>query len=493
MDGIVFVTGVGAGERLKRRVGANRVFVADVSVAAFINPEALAKQIKESSLEASLIVVPGMVQGDVSVITRETGIPCVKGPKSMANIPLFLKYTGKRGFSPVKPAEDVLEDEIRKENRTILKQAGKPGKPILTIGGKLPLNGLSRVVAEIPDAPLLAEKELTSRAKYFADSGASIIDLGMVSGKDHSQKIPDMIDSVRESVNAPVSVDSMAEKEIMAAAEAGADLILSLDEKTISLSESIKVPCVIVPRTHDGKIPETVSERVELLEKLVSQAACPAIADCLTNPLAHGFTWSIATYIKYRGRNPKTPMLMGAGNVTELADADSPGMNMMLAAMASELDIQLLFTTEASPKTRGCVRELSTACEMMYLAGQKNQPPKDLGFDLLKLKDKRLIEPILDPKANKLEAVKVSSKAKTGISRENFRIYVKDGKITAIHYIGQDPKNLFTGDCAKVLYKEIIARRLADGTHAAYLGKELAKAEIALKLGKNYVQDEELF
>ncbi|MEM4524601.1 MAG: DUF4346 domain-containing protein, partial [Archaeoglobaceae archaeon] len=28
--------------------------------------------------------------------------------------------------------------------------------------------------------------------------------------------------------------------------------------------------------------------------------------------------------------------------------------------------------------------------------------------------------------------------------------------------------------------------------HAAYLGRELMKAEIALRLGKNYIQDREL-
>jgi hypothetical protein len=32
----------------------------------------------------------------------------------------------------------------------------------------------------------------------------------------------------------------------------------------------------------------------------------------------------------------------------------------------------------------------------------------------------------------------------------------------------------------------------ADGAHAFYLGYELAKAEIALRLGKRYVQDEPL-
>lgn len=492
MDGIVFVTGREAGERLKALVGEASVYVSDVSVAAFINPEVLAGKLK-GKVDASLIVVPGTVQGDVSIITEETGIPCVKGPKAIANIPLFLKYAGKKVFSTTESAEEVLAAEIRKENEKLLKKAGKPAKPSLTIGGSVHLNGLCHVVAEIPDAPLLTEEEITSRAKYYVSSGASIIDAGMVAGKKHPEKLPEIINAIRTAVDAPVSVDSMDEKEIIAAADAGADLILSLDEKTIELSKSINVPCVIVPRTKKGLIPDTVSERVALLEKLVQDASCPPIADCLLNPLAHGFSWSIATYIKYRGRNPATPMLMGAGNVTELADADSAGMNMVLAGLASEFNIQLLFTTEASPKTRGSVRELSTACAMMYLAGEKLCPPKDLGFDLLKLKDKRFYEPIPDPATGEVEVVDVSCERKAEYSHENVRIYIENGKIIVVHYIGVKPSIVFKGDSARKLYKEAITRGLADGTHAAYLGKELGKAEIALRLEKNYIQDEELF
>jgi len=52
----------------------------------------------------------------------------------------------------------------------------------------------------------------------------------------------------------------------------------------------------------------------------------------------------------------------------------------------------------------------------------------------------------------------------------------------------------FRGNNAKGLYKDILSRNLIqDYTHAAYLGMELGKAEIALKLGKNYIQDEPLF
>ena len=116
MGDIVFVTGREAGKRLKALVGEASVYVSDVSVAAFINPEVLAGKLK-GKVDASLIVIPGTVQGDVSIITEETGIPCVKGPKAIANIPLFLKYAGKKCFQPQNPLKKCFQQKLERKTR----------------------------------------------------------------------------------------------------------------------------------------------------------------------------------------------------------------------------------------------------------------------------------------------------------------------------------------------------------------------------------------
>jgi dihydropteroate synthase len=116
-----------------------------------------------------------------------------------------------------------------------------------------------------------------------------------------------------------------------------------------------------------------------------------------------------------------------------------------------------------------------------------------LGFDLLKLKDKTSIEPVLDPAIKDARVVEVSSERKTKLDAEHFRIYVHGGRINVVYYPSLKPNIAFRGTSARKLYKAVIARGLADGIHAAYIGKELAKAEIALKLRKNYIQGEDLF
>jgi dihydropteroate synthase len=45
------------------------------------------------------------------------------------------------------------------------------------------------------------------------------------------------------------------------------------------------------------------------------------------------------------------------------------------------------------------------------------------------------------------------------------------------------------GICSKIVEMGLITRL----EHAAYLGSELAKAEIALRIGKEYIQDSQLF
>ena len=74
--------------------------------------------------------------------------------------------------------------------------------------------------------------------------------------------------------------------------------------------------------------------------------------------------------------------------MAELIDADSPGVNALLAGMAMEVKASVIFTSEHSDKTRGSVREMRRATEMMVLAAERPYP-KDLGIDLLILKEKR--------------------------------------------------------------------------------------------------------
>lgn len=485
------MTGRGAYGSVKKHATAN-VHVCQIDVAALISPGLILRELSKKNLKGfSLIIVPGYVAGDVSVVEKKLGVRCVKGPKHAADIPLVLDMLGTRKLSPKVPADDILNMGASKNASTEIKKA-MISKEGMRIGKKNPiyLGTIPKIIAEIPAASLLTKKDIINRARYYEKCGASIIDISMLPGADGSDKIDDIVKTLMRSVKLPISIDTSSKEEIIAGVDAGVDLVLSVDGTNKSVVKSINVPVVVVPRGRKG-VPLQVPARIKLLEKLVRYAAkhCPVIADPLLQPINCGFIDSLEAYICFRKKHPDVAMMMGAGNVTELTDADSTGINALLAGMASELNISLIFTTEASAKTRGSVQELSRANGLMYLSQKRKQPPKDLGVDMLYLKEKRM----LDVVPNKdVKIIPVKGRA-FSTEKTSFRIYLDRNKIVIVYCQKGKPCFGLSSRSADALYGEICLRKLVGAQHAAYIGKELAKAEIALRLGKNYIQDEELF
>ena len=130
---------------------------------------------------------------------------------------------------------------------------------------------------------------------------------------------------------------------------------------------------------------------------------------------------------------------------------------------------------------------------MMFLAKNRDSIPKDLGINLVLFKDKRKPDIIME----ELDVPVVKAEEDYKFQHDSagsFKIMVEDGQIKAIHYLKTVPQIAMIGETAKAVYDEILRRGLISRMeHATYLGSELEKAEIAAKLGKNYVQDFQLF
>jgi len=496
---VLLVTAKEAFDAVKKYSGMSgtpaRIHISGTDVAALISRESLVGELSGINLDdISIILLPGSVQWDAEVIEKEVGIPCFKGPVNAANLPALLDEIKEIELSTVNPADAVIGEKIKKrlrgEFREMKKYRYEFGKNYI------------HLLAEIESAPKLSEGELKRWARYYEDSGADMIDIGMTAGGGNEDKIPKIVETIKEVTGLPVSIDTLDEAEILSGVDSGVDLILSLDETNLETASSIDVSVVVIPRNKQGTIPKGVDERVTLLEDLVEKVSDlnkslrgknRIIADPVLDPLNFGFTGAVASYYEFRKKNPGMPMLMGVGNVTELLDADSVGVNALLMGAASELNIDIVFTVEASAKCRGSVKELDTARKMMYLARKHNQLPKDLGIDLLVLKDKKRVEDIIDPQIEEIDFVKVKKTPIKELEKGMFRIYLEGGEIKAVYYEGKKPKMGFRGKDAKDMYKTAVHRIKVSTEHAAYLGKELGKAETALKLGKNYIQDTELF
>jgi len=153
--------------------------------------------------------------------------------------------------------------------------------------------------------------------------------------------------------------------------------------------------------------------------------------------------------------------------------------------MAMELGAAVIFTSEHSDKTQGSVREMRRATEMMVLT--RDRPyPKDLGIDLLVLKEKRQrCEPPLE-----YDTVTTATKMPEDIEYDpkgNFRIGIEGNKIVAV-IRGRAVTGTRWQD---VLYTLLSQGDISLLDHAGYLGRELYKAELAIRYGRSFEQDGE--
>ena len=308
------------------------------------------------------------------------------------------------------------------------------------------------------------------RCRKYLSSGADIVDLGF--GFDATPEDVRRVFSGLEEIKAPLAVDSQ-DPDLIEAALSRADLVLSLQEENMDrvgpMVADAGAGAVVVP----GRA--GLAANISRAEKAGIEVI---LADPLLQPAGSGLLASL------RDMNEcGYPLFFGAGNVVELFDADSVGMNALLAGMAMEAGAAVIFTSEHSDKTRGSVGEMRKATEMMALS--RNRPyPKDLGLDLLVIKEKRRRRepPVL---YREIDPAGPMPRDIVYDPRGNFRIGIEGGQIVA-----ELDGNAVRGDSWSDVFYAILSRgdvSLLD--HAAYLGKELYKAELAIRFGRSFEQD----
>lgn len=494
------------------------VYVMPVTVAAFLTPKMIAKQLREVRLpDYDMILIPGTVKGDVSEIEDLIGIPCFKGPVHASEIPLALEPD--INLSKVHAANILLKEQLRdkalseleyvEENwDVVLAESGGvligQGEAKVPVGDGFPM----RVLAEIVNAPLLDMDSIEQKVIYYENQGAHIIDVGMLAGDPRPSSIAAIFETIRDVTNLPISIDSLDSGEIKSAIDSDVDLILSLDSGNIHDVAPVvdDTPSVILPTNmSEGNLPGNPIDRVRHMEKNINLAKKYGmeniIADLVVEPLINpGLMNALKSYSVFKAQNPWIPILFGIGNVTELIDADSVGVNAAISAIACETGANMLHIPEYSDKTYGSVKEVVTASKMMWLAKKKGTLPKDLGIDLLILKEKRRIEEVYNSSIeSNYDVIRGYPEDRFNMDTEGwFKILLdrETNNIVALHYpLGEEePDILIKGSNSKEIYQTIIRENLISKfDHAAYLGKELEKAFIALKIGRSYVQDDPLF
>ena len=432
-ESILFLTGHLARPRLEAVLNSMAADfdwkVVDIGVkVAALMTEEIITRRLPKPVEADKIMLPGRCRADLDRLSAHYGMPVLRGPDEVKDIPVY--------FGRARKASDMTRYDIR-------------------------------IFAEIVDASALTVEQILERAEDYSHRGADVIDLGGLP----DTPFPHLEEAVRalKQHGYQTSVDSADPDELLRGGKAGADYLLSLNEATLAIADQVAATPVLIPKDHGD-----MASLYRAIDALDAKGHA-FLVDPVLDPINFGFMSSLERYAELRRERPEAEMLMGTGNLTELTDAESVGTTAMLLGIASELAIKNVLVVQVSPHTRRTYEEHDMARRMMFAARADGELPKGYSDALLCLHARRPFPQTSDEIVDAAREVR-DKNFRIEIAEDGIHIYNRDG-----HHVAQDAFALFD--------------RLGvdkDGPHAFYLGAELARAEIAWRLGKRYAQDEPL-
>lgn len=418
--------------RLAQQLGFGyTIQVMPITVAALMTPAWIAARL-EVPPGTTRVIIPGFCGDDMQPIRERTGVSVEVGPKDLRDLPAF--------FSQPETPPDWSGYDIQ-------------------------------ILAEINHAPRLERAALLTVARQYADAGADLIDVGCDPAGGW-RGVSDAVRAIRD-LGLRVSIDSFDRAEVTSAVAAGAELVLSVNGSNREWAADLDAELVVIP----DRLEEW--ERLESTAEYLEQRGRKWRADPILEPIGLGFAVSLERYFLARRRWPEAQMMMGLGNLTELSDCDSAGINFLLMAICQELGIHSVLTTQVINWARTSVAECNWARRLVKHAVERRVPPKRLLDRLVMLRDARLT-------AFGRESLESLAR---GIKDRNLRLFSEPDGLYALAehrlWTAEDPFELFD-------QLSVEADLGIDPSHAFYLGYELAKAELARQLGKQYTQDEAL-
>ncbi len=468
-----------AAERVVRHFAGGRpcvsVEVLPVNVAAFLTVEALERIIeRDPSLAsrlrgASLVVIPGLVRGDASRLAARLGVPVVKGTRSASGIPALLDHIEAGGeLSASDPADSLLNGAPRRLRAPGHVRVG----PV-----EVPLRGPPVLVAA--EVPPHAPEPGDAAARASAE-GADMIVVGatpQMGPGELARRVAAVLDAAGGGAAVLAEAPSLAHAR--AAVDAGAH----------GLSASPRV-LAGASRLLGGRAALVADRSVDALllaAEALREAGAAVMADPVVDMPLIGFAESLSRFLEAR-RRLGVPLVFSAANVAGEVEADTHGVHALLAAVAVEVGASVYYVVEDRYKDIHAAAEAREALMLAERAYEAGMTERGLPSRLLIVKQPEPPPPPRLPPGEPVGGVEVR------LDPAGFFLVDVDHARGRLLVEFRGPRGAWRLESPRGLdlARAAVERARVSLQHAAYLGYELCRAELALALGRTYVQDEPL-
>ncbi len=465
-----------AAERVVRHFAGGHlcvdVEVLPVNVAAFLTVEGLERilasnpQLASRLRGASLVVVPGLVRGDTSKLSRLLGVRVVKGTRSASGIPALLRYIEDGGdLSATTPADEIIRGL----------PAFRGSQDYVRVGPvEVPLRGPPIVIAaEIPPHT----RDVGRAAGRAIREGASLLVIGATHSTDPSTLASRVVEALGVAEEVAVLAESPTPEHGFAAIEAGAHGLASSPGVLSQLEDLVQGKAVLVAdRNVDALFLASESLR----------GRSSVLADPVLDMPLIGFASSLRRF-EEASRRIQAPLVFSAANAATEIEADTHGVHALLAAVAVELEASVYYVVEDRYKDAHSVAEAREALLLAERAYETGMTERGLPSRLLVLKQ---AEPPPPPRLPPGEPI---GRIEPRVDPAGYFLVDTDhgrGRII-LEFRGREGRFRLEAPRGLDLARAALARARVSLEHAAYLGYELCRAELALRLGKTYIQDED--
>ncbi len=476
---ILIITGRLAAEMVRKTIASIKdyqidVYVLPIEIIGLARVENILSNISRKNVEGyDYLLVPGLVQGDLRILEEKLGVRVIKGPKSLELLKLLF-IIGPEKFRPEKDAEEVIIENLEKVFTEAREYYEKRIDKYVEIGGmKLPYS----------PPPL--------RIGYVFEKGygSNWIKKYLTKYKPDILMLPPWR-SCRELMNDYLFI---TENKLLPEGGLGvpwdrnlfnecrelyeeASLIYNVPLNELDYAEKLGVPLVVY--LDDARKMDMIKDKEQV------------IIDFGLSPLTKDLFRKIREYEAYKDRFPLAAWL---SNVSYSIDVDSHGVYAVLMDLLMDAGVGLQIVWEMEDKLRWSLMETLIIRDMLQVARRHGILPRDMGFDLLLVKDRIYYEMPLKEYDKVVEAKKTEFEGFDPMGIFRISVDMDEGVIKAL-YIGRKGRILIKGRSCEEIRDTILELGLVSKlSHAFYLGAELCRAEEALRLGKKYEQEKHLF